>query len=320
MDVILNEIITDHFTLSEGYLYRDGFVFTRGQQYPAVFDRLVVRTPMRTRANERKLGYSNRTLPEHIALINRYKIDKVMVICDDLSFLTQCPSVSDVVVFPSYDADSDFDYAPLYSMPNIRRISCTTIYGTHGQHKTSIDYSRMPLLEYISISGSGHIGYLSLRSLREIHMSNIKTHTDFRAISGSDLLTQATMLQSRLQTLDGIEKHRQLTSLVLYNNHALRDISALQSVAASLTELVIESSSRIKDFSVLETLTNLEHLQLCGNNMLENLDFLRKMTKLKTFTFTMNVENGDLSPCLMLPYASCRNRKHFNLRDEQLPK
>lgn len=34
----------------------------------------------------------------------------------------------------------------------------------------------------------------------------------------------------------------------------------------------------------------------------------------------MDVADGDLSPCLRLHYASCRNRRHFSLRDEQLPK
>lgn len=34
----------------------------------------------------------------------------------------------------------------------------------------------------------------------------------------------------------------------------------------------------------------------------------------------MDVADGDLSPCLRLSYAFCWNRRHFSLRDEQLPK
>ena len=35
----------------------------------------------------------------------------------------------------------------------------------------------------------------------------------------------------------------------------------------------------------------------------------------------MNVQNGDLSPCLNLSYVYCqKNRKHYNLKDKELPK
>ena len=35
----------------------------------------------------------------------------------------------------------------------------------------------------------------------------------------------------------------------------------------------------------------------------------------------MNVKDGDLTPCLDLSYAySGKNRKHYNLKDLQLPK
>ena len=34
----------------------------------------------------------------------------------------------------------------------------------------------------------------------------------------------------------------------------------------------------------------------------------------------MNVMDGDLSLCMNVPYASCRNKKHYNLKDSDLPK
>ena len=45
------------------------------------------------------------------------------------------------------------------------------------------------------------------------------------------------------------------------------------------------------------------------------------MKNLKTLIFNMNVLCGDLSPCLDLCYVySEKNRKHYNLQDEDLPK
>ena len=51
------------------------------------------------------------------------------------------------------------------------------------------------------------------------------------------------------------------------------------------------------------------------------LDFLRRMPKLKTFVLSMTVEDGDLTPCLEIPYASCdKIKRHYNLKEKDLPK
>ena len=82
----------------------------------------------------------------------------------------------------------------------------------------------------------------------------------------------------------------------------------------SLKALRIENCPKITDFSVLSELENLELLELTGRNVLTNLEFLKSMKNLNTFTFNMLVENGDLSPCLNLEYVySEKDRKHYNL-------
>ena len=68
-------------------------------------------------------------------------------------------------------------------------------------------------------------------------------------------------------------------------------------------------------------LENLELLELSGSNELPSLSFLKKMKRLKTFIFSMNVKDGDVTPCLGLSYVySEKNRKHYNLKDIELPK
>ena len=45
------------------------------------------------------------------------------------------------------------------------------------------------------------------------------------------------------------------------------------------------------------------------------------MNHLKTFTFSMRIKDGDLTPCLNVPYVwSAKNRKEYNLKDKDLPK
>ena len=39
------------------------------------------------------------------------------------------------------------------------------------------------------------------------------------------------------------------------------------------------------------------------------------------FLFSMNVLDGDLTPCMKIPYVYCeRNRKHYNLKNKDLPR
>lgn len=74
-------------------------------------------------------------------------------------------------------------------------------------------------------------------------------------------------------------------------------------------------------FSVLEELENLETLYLEGNNSIPNLRFLDKLKNLQVFGFDVNVEDGDLSPCLRIPTVWCyQGRKHYNLKNKDLPK
>ena len=72
---------------------------------------------------------------------------------------------------------------------------------------------------------------------------------------------------------------------------------------------------------MLGKLENLELLQLSGSNELPSLDFLKTMKNLKTFVFSVNVADDDLTLCRNLSYVySERNRKHYNLKDSDMPR
>ena len=104
-------------------------------------------------------------------------------------------------------------------------------------------------------------------------------------------------------------------------DRTLTDLSALVEVQSTLRELSIENCPQITDFSCLAELTALQSLSLYGSNTLPDLAFLRNLTNLKFFVFSMNVADGDLTPCLAIPYARCdKGKKHYNLKDKNLPK
>lgn len=315
----LNMIITDGNILRNGFIIRDGFVFTIGGN-PGVFDTLVIRSPNNSVGPSSRLGFSEKSLEDHIRLVNRYQLTTAKIICKDLSFILECPSLSHISVYPDHEVGDGFDYSPLYQMPHLKQVCCLTRYGFRDEYKCTIDYSKISGIIDIAAAGQGHNGYEMVPSLETLWISNSRKHRDFQEISCSARLQDVTLMQCGLQTLDGIEKYPQLRSLALYHNRSLSDISALDGIGDALQTLVIEGCPRISDFTVLPTLVKLEHLRLYGSNVLPTLAFLKEMPSLKTFTFTMNVEDGDLSLCQNIPYASCKNRRHFNLKDNQLPK
>lgn len=157
----------------------------------------------------------------------------------------------------------------------------------------------------------------SLKSL----ILNQYLKSDFVDLRELKLLDTIKLTFSKLHSLQGCEAFSKLQCLYLHYNRALTDISALRGVKNTLKALRIENCPKIQDFSVLGELENLELLELSGSNTLPNLNFLKSMKNLKTFVFNMNVLDGDLSPCLNLSYVySEKNRKHYNLKDAELPK
>ena len=130
-----------------------------------------------------------------------------------------------------------------------------------------------------------------------------------------------SLIQCGMNSLNGIEASRKMQCVYLHYNRCLNDISALGKVKETLRALRIENCPKIQDFSVLGELENLELLELTGSNVLPSLYFLKRMKSLKTFVFSVNVLDGDLSPCLGLSYVySEKDRRHYNLKDADMPR
>ena len=111
-----------------------------------------------------------------------------------------------------------------------------------------------------------------------------------------------------------------IKDLSIFDNRKLEDISVLSEISATLTALEIDCCGKIKDFSVLSSLSNLQSLRLIGSNKLPDLSFVKNLPELKVFDFRMNVLDGDLTPCLPIPYVSIQNRKHYNHKDSDFSK
>ena len=205
-------------------------------------------------------------------------------------------------------------------MSQIKSLQCSTIYGYREEFSTFIDCSKINGLEDIHVTNFGYKNFNTVETLKGLSLSNYEKRDISEAFSSS-ILDTLSIFQSKIITLEGIQKSQKMQCLYLYYNRSLQDISALKKVKRTLRALRIENCPKINDFSVLSELENLELLELSGSNELPSLSFLKKMKNLKTFIFNMNVKDGDLTPCLDLSYVySEKNRKHYNLKDTDLPK
>lgn len=264
---------------------------------------------------------SRKSLQEHIEYIRNNNIKKAIVVAENIQFLTQCPSLEYLMVFPAITAN-DFDYSPIYEMPNIKWLQCRTIYGVNEDKVATIDYSRFRELKRLGVSGGkGHLNVQTAKDavslLFDFGFPNAKNLMGF--IPGK-ALENLSISQSSIQSLQGIEETLKLRRLELAYNRSLTDISTLCHFGETLRYLEIDTCGKIKDFSVLKELHNLEFLILKGSNILPDLSFVKEMPKLKSLHLTMNVEDGDLSLCEGLPYVKIKNRKHYTHKDNELPK
>ena len=316
----LTEIVNDSTTLSRGYLLRDGFVFTAITHPANVFDAIVIKHPIDASCSYNRLPSQFLSLEDHIEYINLHKLEKALVITNNLDFLTNCPTLKYLSIIPVDNTGNGFDYSPLYKMPQLKSVQCPTAYGKKEELSTTIDCQKINGIENIHVTNLNYLNFNTIRSLRSLGISNYQK-TNLTEAFCSPVLDTLSVFQSKIRTLEGIQQSSNMQCLYLYNNKSLHDISALRKVKKTLKALRIENCPKITDFSVCGELANLELLELSGSNILPNIHFLREMKGLKTFIFSVNIDDGDLTPCLSLSYAySAKNRKHYNLKDNDLPK
>lgn len=317
----INEVIENDHILQNGYIVRDGFVFVAIMEPTNVYDTLVIRNPQSANCWSPRIGLPSRSLDEHIRLINELALEKACVIAENIQFITSCPSVKYLRIIPADSTASKFDFSPLYDMPEIIDLSCQTTCGANERFCGEIDYLRIRGLRSLKISGHGHANFNRVETLQKLDIFGFRgISRDMTDLFGSTILEELIITQCAVQSLKGIKAARKLQSCSLYYNHSLRDASEIVETSDTLKSLSIVNCGKISDFSFLHQLINLEYLYLMGSNALPDLSFLQHMKKLKMFSTSMNILDGDLSPCMALPYVYVRNRKHYNLKDQNLPK
>lgn len=304
------------FTFNQLPLWTDDFFFFQPQG-----EELVICNPQTAVCHSPVFLRSRKTLEEHIQLVQDRKLKKATIVAEDIHFLVHCPSLEELSVIPSFDAH-DFDFSPLYDMPNLHKLCCETSYGPYQDRVSDVDYSRIIGLTELSVSGpKGHKNVHLVKGLKSLYLGDKQPvgKTLVGAFDGT-ALEDLSCVSSTISTLEGIGDAKNLRKLLLAFNYRLRDISDLLSVKDSLTSLEIENCGKIKDFSVLAHLHKLEKLRLLGSNEIADFSFVQNMPNLQEFVCTMKSVSGDVSMCLPIPYVHIQNRRHYNYKDEDFQK
>ena len=305
---------------------RDNFAFT-SIHYPLTkHDAIIVQDQGCVRYQEYKIP--DHTEEEYVEYINRNRIESAKIEVSDLAFLRRCPSLKYLCISLRRDATEDFDYSPLYDLPEVRAVSCQNVADDFSGYPidyplVEIDYAKIHGLLDLSVQPNKKtLNIQKIDTLRSLHIACYKSKTkNLQTLFSSRQLQIMTMVGGNITSLEGIEKSEKLQCLYLYYVKYLKDISALEKVKKTLQLLCIEHCPNIQDYSVLEKMENLQTLIIYGNNKISDIQFIRKIKSLKRFWFSVNILDGDLSPCLELGEAtSVVNRRHYNLKDNELPK
>ena len=307
-------------SLNQLPMYTDEFSFRELNGISNKKDAIVMLNPSDAVALSPAYIKSRKTLEEHIEYVNKNKIRKAFVVAEDVEFIKRCPDLEYMHIIPAITAEN-FDYSPIYELKKLKWLQCETLYGVNEDKVATIDYSQLTGLKQLVLNGSkGNLNVHHAENIEALSFRKYPASKNLRGIIPGKSLNSFSLALSSVQSLDGIEEASQLCRLELLCNRSLCDISALRTCQETLGYLEINTCGKIKDFSVLSELCNLEYLILWGNNILDDVSFLEKMPKLKYLRLTMNVRDGNLRLCEQFPCVEIQNRRHYSHKNEDLPK
>ena len=207
----------------------DNFGFTIGDS-KREFDALIVKCPGESDCHTPQFDVPLHTREDYIQYIQSHQLEKATVILKDISWLPQCPSLKDLVIIPSEQAAGNFDFSPLYEMPEVRSLECRTQYGEWDQFLNEIDYSRIPgLVNLVVEVNKGTKNFQNVKTLKQLYTTRYRSSSrDVTQLFSSKKLMCLCLFMSNIQSINGVEKAPGLQCLELSYNRSLRDISALR--------------------------------------------------------------------------------------------
>ena len=139
----IHEVITDVQIFAQNYILREGYEF-KPLTYPAnIYDAIIIKNPPNASCFSPRIVRTGQSLSEQIEFVNRHKLEKAIIVANDISFITQCPTLRYLRIIPADNSGDNFDFSPLYDMPEIKCLVCRTQYGNREEFSSQVDYSKI---------------------------------------------------------------------------------------------------------------------------------------------------------------------------------
>jgi len=252
-------------------------------------------------------------IAETIEYINRANISKLSIIGihykrTDIDFLKKCPSVSKIMI----QTKTITDCSGLYEMKNLNVLSLPDGFAK------------------IDISGlcNIHEFYGSIETIQNLNkctgIKKLWTYGQFpdrnlHILQTLTKLEELRITQANIVSLKGIASLKNLHKSEFYYLRNLSDISEINRIATTLTDLSFDNCPHLCGYESLGALNKLETLVITKCSPIPNLSFLEKITNLKNFDFTGTViEDGNLTFCKGIAHTWFNNKKHYSHTFQQL--
>lgn len=263
-------------------------------------------------------------LDKCIEYINYHRIEEAIIEWPNLDFLRYCPSLIHFKIGrPLLSSPDTFDFTPLYEKEMVKSLIVSNLFGQKLDKFVEIDFSKLRGLESLfTYYNRGTLNFSTVPTLKTLRITGYKAvNRNITDLFASSLLDTLVMCQGNIKTLEGIGK-APIVYLSLNYMRSLENIDSLIDVKDTLRSLNISCCSKIHDFSVLQYLINLEKLEIEGCTCLPNLDFIKKLPRLKTLILANTpILDGNIELCKQLQYVKIYPyKKHYNVLPDNLPK
>jgi|GEM_PF-4659711 len=188
--------------------------------------------------------------------------------------------------------------------------------------KISFDLEVTPNLERLVLEkfdSSRIFNMDKLLKLDAISFANSKIHQDILLPKQSlRKVCFSRCVIEDFNLLNGI----QIVEMEIWQCNKITNFSSIRIIQEHLLSLEITNMKTLgKNMTDIIHLQSLKKLIISNCGSLESLSFIKKMSKLKFLSFVdTNIVDGDLNPCMTLEYAGTLDKRHYNMKNKDLPK
>jgi hypothetical protein len=210
------------------------------------------------------------------------------------------------------------DITPLYDLPNLRSLAVQGV-------ERKIDFTRIPRIQKLALPWNAKLfsSLLECGGLQDLGIDNF-SGKDFLPFARLKSLKNIGFAFTRLESFAGIEEFPELGRLSLGPINRLETLDHLEG-CPRLWYLQVEAAKKLRRIDAVSSLRCLQELCFTACPQIESIRAIEGLPALEYFGLlqTTEVADGDLSALLKLPrlkHASIRDRKNYNVKNDDLPK